>query len=42
MFQFQNFEITNIKTTKDELIDSFIFDFIFSFLRNYLNTQNIH
>ena len=28
---FRNFEIANIKITKDELIDSFIFDFFFIF-----------
>ena len=32
-----NFEITNIKITKDELFDSFIFEFIFSLLINYLH-----
>ena len=26
---FRNFKITNIKITKDELFDSFIFEFIF-------------
>ena len=29
--KFRNFKIANIKITKDELIDSFIFEFIFSF-----------
>ena len=31
---FQNFKIANIKTTKDELFDSFIFELIFSFFIN--------
>ena len=34
---FRNFKITNIKITKDELFDSFIFEFIFSSFINYLN-----
>ena len=34
---FRNFKIANIKTTKDELFDSFIFELIFGFLINYLN-----
>ena len=34
---FRNFKITNIKITKDELFDSFIFEFIFSLFRNYLH-----
>ena len=34
---FRNFEITNIKITKDELFDSFIFEFIFSLFINYLH-----
>ena len=38
---FRNFEIANIKITKDELFDSFIFEFTFSYFRNLLNTQNI-
>ena len=38
---FRNFKIANIKITKDELFDSFIFEFNFSFFRNHLNTQNI-
>ena len=38
---FRNFEIANIKITKDELFDNFIFELFFSFFRNYLNTQNI-
>ena len=38
---FRNLKIANIKTTKDELLDSFIFEFNLSFFRNYLNTQNI-
>ena len=32
---FRNFKIANIKITKDDLFDSFIFEFIFSFFRNY-------
>ena len=35
---FWNFKITNIKITKDELIDSFIFEFIFSLFINYLHS----
>ena len=27
---FRNYKITNIKVTKDELLDSFIFEYIFS------------
>ena len=34
---FQNFKIANIKVTKYELFDSFIFEFIFPFFMNYLN-----
>ena len=34
---FRNFKITNIKITKNELFDSFIFEFIFSFFINYLH-----
>ena len=34
---FRNFKITNIKITKDELFDSFIFEFIFSLFINYLH-----
>ena len=33
---FRNFKIANIKITKDELFDSFIFEFIFSLFINYL------
>ena len=33
---FQNFKIKNIKITKDQLFDSFIFEFIFSLFINYL------
>ena len=38
---FRNFKIANVKITKDELFDSFIFEFNFSYFRNPLNTQNI-
>ena len=38
---FRNLKIANIKITKDELLDNFIFEFNFSFFRNHLNTQNI-
>ena len=38
---FRNFKTTNIKITKDELFDNFIFEFNFLFFRNHLNTQNI-
>ena len=38
---FRNFKIANIKITKDELFDNFIFRFNFSFFRNHFNTQNI-
>ena len=34
---FQNFKITNIKITKDELFDSFIFELIFALFINYLH-----
>ena len=34
---FRNFKITNIKITKDELFDSFIFEFIFLLFMNYLH-----
>ena len=34
---FQNFKITNIKITKDELFDSFIFEFISPLFINYLH-----
>ena len=34
---FRNFKIMNIKITKDELYDSFIFEFIFSLFINYLH-----
>ena len=39
---FRNFEISNIKITKVELFDFFIFGFIFYFYDclNYSNTQN--
>ena len=33
---FQNVKIKNIKITKDQLFDSFIFEFIFSLFINYL------
>ena len=33
----RNLKITNIKTTKDELFDSIIFEFIFSLFINYLH-----
>ena len=36
---FRNFKIVNIKITKHELFDNFIFEFNFS--RNHLKTQNI-
>ena len=32
---FRNLKITNIKITKDELFDNFIFEFIFSSFINY-------
>ena len=35
---FWNFKITNIKITKDELFDSFIFEIIFSLFINYLHS----
>ena len=38
---FRNFKIANIKRTKDELFDYFIFEFNFSFFKSHLNTQNI-
>ena len=40
---FQNFEIPNIKRTKDELFYFFNFEFIFylHICLNYLNTKNI-
>ena len=38
---FRNLKIANIKITKDELFDNFIFEINFSFFRNHLNTQNI-
>ena len=38
---FQNFKFANIKITKDEGFDSFIFKFNFSFFINHLSTQNI-
>ena len=34
---FRNCKITNIKITKDELFDSFIFKFIVSLFINYLH-----
>ena len=34
---FRNFKITNIKITKDQLFDSFIFELIFSLIINYLH-----
>ena len=34
---FRNFKITNIKITKDDLLDSFIFEFFFSLFINYLH-----
>ena len=34
---FRNFEIANIKTTKDELFDSFNFEFNFLYFRNPSN-----
>ena len=34
---FRNFKITNIKITKDDLLDSFIFEYIFSLFINYLH-----
>ena len=37
---FRNFKIANIKITKDELFDDFIFELNFSFFRNHLNTEN--
>ena len=37
---FRNFKIANVKVTKDELFDSFIFTFNFSYFRNPLYTQN--
>ena len=36
-----NFKIANIKITKDELFDNFIFELNFSVFKNHLNTQNI-
>ena len=39
---FRNFKIANIKMTKDELFDNFIFEFNFSLFRNHLNTQNFN
>ena len=35
---FRNFNIANIKVTKDELFDNLIFEFNFVFFRNILNT----
>ena len=34
---FWSFKIANIKITKDEIFDNFIFEFNFSFFRNHLN-----
>ena len=34
---FRNFKITNIKMTKDELFDIFIFEFFFLISINYLH-----
>ena len=34
---FRNFKIVNIKLTKDELFDNFIFEFDFSFFKKHLN-----
>ena len=34
---FRNFKITNIKITKDELFNSFIFELIFSLFINYFH-----
>ena len=34
---FCNFKITNIKITKDDLFNNFIFEFIFSLFINYLH-----
>ena len=38
---FRNLKIANIKITRNELFDNFIFEFNFSFFRNDLNNQNI-
>ena len=38
---FRNFQIANIKITKDKLFDNFIFEFNLLFFRNHSNTQNI-
>ena len=38
---FRNIKIANIKITKHELFDNFIFEFDSLFFRNHLNTQNI-
>ena len=38
---FRNLKMANIKITKDELFDNFIFEFNFSFFRSHLNTENI-
>ena len=38
---FRNIKTANIRITKHELFDNFIFKFDFSFFRNHLNTQNI-
>ena len=37
----RNFKMTNIKITKEELFDSFIFEFFFSFFINYLHNLKI-
>ena len=38
---FRNFKIPNIRITKDELFDNFIFEFNFSFFRNHSNTEYV-
>ena len=39
---FRNFKIRNIKITKDELFEYFIYEFIFNhFFKNYLNAESI-
>ena len=38
---FRHFKIANIKITKDELFDNFIFEYNFLFFRNNLHIQNI-
>ena len=39
---FRNFKIRNIKTKKDELFPSLIFEFIFSLFINYLHNLIIY